>query len=152
MGQGTTKICLIFDFIGHKSNMKKPQKPVLIALEDEPNMPDLAEAPIVRDTPLTTASTVTGSAQQRSRGLARSLFGLLICVLSFLLSVLIWDFTVCLFSRHVVLGWSFSALLGLLGVAVILTTRREIRAILELQKINYLRISAAQALAQNNLE
>ena len=38
--------------------MKKPQKPVLIALEDEPNMPDLAEAPIVRDTPLTTASVL----------------------------------------------------------------------------------------------
>ena len=70
--------------------MNKQQKPVLIALEDERNMPDPAEAPIVRDTPLTAASdNVTGSAQQRSRGLARSLFGLLICVLSFLLSVLI---------------------------------------------------------------
>ena len=51
--------------------MNTQQKPVLIALEDERNMPDPAEAPIVRDTPLTAASdNVTGSAQQRSRGIA----------------------------------------------------------------------------------
>ncbi|MDG1935486.1 MAG: hypothetical protein P8I83_03575 [Paracoccaceae bacterium] len=39
--------------------MKKPQKPVLITLEDEPSMPDPAEALIVRGTPLTTASVLS---------------------------------------------------------------------------------------------
>jgi putative membrane protein len=95
---------------------------------------------------------VLGSTKRNSGGLGRWLFGLLISVLAFFLSVAIWDFTATLFSRHSIPGSGFSALLSALGAAAILAILRKIRGILRLQKIDDLRVSGTQALAQNDLE
>jgi len=129
--------------------MSKPKKPVLVPLEDEPNIPDPAEAPVVMDARhLPAGETTLASKKRNSGGLGRWLFGLFVSVLAFFLSVAVWGFTAALFSKHSILGWGFSALLCALGAAAILAIFREIRAILRLQKIHDLRVSGAEALPQ----
>lgn len=130
--------------------------PVLIELEPDaaapgpdtaPPVPDVAPAPAGQ-----AMQTVAVLAARRPSRLARWFWGLLVTLLGVVVSVAAWDFVTGLLARSPVLGWSVTALLGLLGCVMGIIVLRELAAFSRLKRLDSFQAEAEEALAQNNLE
>ncbi|SHG57066.1 YcjF family protein [Cognatishimia maritima] len=130
-------------------------KPVLIEL-DTP-APSVQDAPELPDDPLPQA---TGQTMQqvltlgarRSSTLSRWFWGLLLSVVTAIVSVSAWNFLQSLLAQYPLVGLGFSALLAGLAIVSVVIVVRELMAFRRLRKVDSLHRAADSALADENLE
>lgn len=133
--------------------MTEPRKsPVLIDLEGQ-EAPDVAEAPPVPDalpdqTPVTRAVLL---ASGRASGLWRWLFGAFAALISFTISLALYDYVLALWARNPILGGVASLLLGLFCLALLVLALRELAAFARLRRVDRFQARAARSLAENDL-
>ena len=131
--------------------MTKRPGPVLIELEDAPQVSP-AEAPPVIDAPLRPAAmerAVQIAAAKPSR-LARWFWAVLLTLIGFVVSVAAWDFVTGLLARSPVLGAVATALIGLLSLICVILAIKEAAAFARLRRIDGLRQSATDALTSKD--
>lgn len=137
------------------SNENQSSGPVLIELDDA--APAVQDAPNVPDELL---PTPTGQTMQqvvtlgarRPSALSRWFWGLLLSVLTAILSISAWNFVQSLLAQYPLLGMGFTALLaGLLLVSVVIVVK-ELLAFGRLRKVDSLHRAADAAVADDNLE
>ncbi|MDJ0626846.1 MAG: TIGR01620 family protein [Rhodobacter sp.] len=134
--------------------MNDKRGPVLIELDEAPEVTP-SEAPPVADVapPTTTAAmqTVAQLAARRPSRLARWFWSLLGAILAFVLSVAAWDFVTGLIARNPVLGGIATALIALFVLVLLSIAIREWAAFARLQRIDGLHRAAETALAGADL-
>lgn len=130
--------------------------PVLIDLEAGEPAPAVADAPPVPDLSDTAPQgqamrrAVQLAARKPSR-LARWFWTLALGVLGAVASVAAWDFVTGLVARAPLLGWMLAGLFVAFVCVLILIALKELAAIARLGRIDGLRQSASDAIAENDL-
>lgn len=131
--------------------------PVLFDLDnDTAARPSVAEAPPVEDL---AANAPQGQAMQiaarlaarKASTLTRLFWGLALAVVGAFVSLAAWTFITDLMARYPLLGTAMSVLMGAFLLVCALVTLREVAAIGRLGRLDGLRHSAAEALAQGDL-
>ena len=131
--------------------------PVLFDLDnDTAARPSVAEAPPVEDL---AANAPQGQAMQiaarlaarRPSTLTRLFWGLALAVVGAFVSLAAWTFITDLMARYPLLGTAMSVLMGAFLLVCALVALREVAAIGRLGRLDGLRHSAAEALAQGDL-
>lgn len=132
--------------------------PVLFDLDnDTAARPSVAEAPPVED--LAAQNAPQGQAMQIAARLAASkpskltrlFWGLAVAVVGAFVSLAAWTFITDLMARYPLLGAAMSALMAAFLLVFALVALREVAAIGRLGRLDGLRHSAAEALAQDDL-
>lgn len=137
---------------------KKPAKtkgPVLIDL-DETDLPPVGEAAPVPeiDGDLPEGAAMMAAARfaaRRPSRLTRWFWGLLLTLLSAVISVTAWDFATGLVMRVPVLGWTVVGLTTALVFVLLVMALRELAAFSRLRRVDGLRRSAEAALSAQDL-
>ncbi|MEX0308501.1 MAG: YcjF family protein [Ruegeria sp.] len=128
--------------------------PVLIDLEDDAPVADVANAPPVPDIERPHGQAMQSAARIAARkpsALARWFWGLALAVIGAAVSVAAWDFAVSLLERAPVLGWIVTGLIAALLVVVVIIALRELAAISRLSRVDDMRRAADTALAEDDL-
>ncbi|MCG6904415.1 MAG: YcjF family protein [Rhodobacter sp.] len=134
--------------------MTDKRGPVLIELNTAPKLSP-AEAPPVSDVAalpgnaaLQTAARLAARPVSR---LARWFWGILLSLLTFLLSVAAWDMVTSLLARSPVLGGIAVTLTAMFVLVLLLIAVREWAAFARLQRLDSVRLAAGEALAGGDL-
>ncbi len=129
--------------------------PVLIDLDDEGSVADVAQAPPVPDVaePQGLAmQTAARLAARKPSTLSRWFWGLAVAAIGAVVSIAAWDFVNSLLLRAPVLGWALTGLMGALVLVALLIALRELAAIGRLSRVDSIRRAADKALADDDLE
>ena len=132
------------------------RKPVLIELDDSAPAPTPADAPPVEDPGL----QPTGEAMQtlarlsasRPNRLARLFWASLFALLTFTLSIAAWSFVTGLLAANPILGWTATALFGLVIFAALGLALKEWAGYARLARLDRLRSRAEAALGAQDLK
>ncbi|WP_179380259.1 YcjF family protein [Jannaschia marina] len=120
-------------------------------LDDDTTPPDPAAAPPVPDDDIAppasgrTMQTVALLAARRERGLARWFFSALAALLTFALSVALWEFVTGLLAANPLLGWVATAMVALFLCVCLAIAIRELAALSRLGRIDDFHREAAAA-------
>lgn len=128
--------------------------PVLIDLDAEEPVADVAEAPPVPDIAQPQGQAMQAAAQFAARkpsALSRWFWGLALAVIGAVASVAAWDFATSLMARAPVLGWIVTGLIAALVLVALVIALRELAAIARLSRVDGLRRAADTALAEGDL-
>ncbi|WP_170473750.1 YcjF family protein [Ruegeria arenilitoris] len=128
--------------------------PVLINLEQDEQIADVAQAPPVPDLVQPQGQAMQRAARLAASGpsvLSRWFWGLALAVIGAVVSVSAWDFATSLLTRAPVLGGIISVLMGALVLVAIIIALRELAAIARLSKVDELRRAADAAIAEDDL-
>lgn len=130
--------------------------PVLIEIDDDEASPNVADAPPVPDgpMPLATGAAMQGAvriaAREPSR-LGQLFWGLVIALLTAVITTAAWDFALGWIARAPVLGWAFTGLVAAFVIVLLAIALRELAALRRLTRIDGLRHDAATALETQDL-
>lgn len=83
--------------------------------------------------------------------LARWFWGLLVSIVVFFAGIAAWDFVTGLIARSPVLGWVATGLVGLFCLVLLAIALRELAAFGRLRRVDRIQTTAAEALADQNL-
>lgn len=128
--------------------------PVLIDLDADEPVADVAEAPPVPDIAQPEGQAMQAAARFASRkpsALARWFWGLALAVIGAVASVAAWDFATSLMARAPVLGWIVTGLFAAFVLVALIIALRELAAIARLSRVDGLRRAADAALAEDDL-
>ncbi|KIC41237.1 GTP-binding protein [Ruegeria sp. ANG-R] len=128
--------------------------PVLIDLEDDTPVADVANAPPVPDVGPPQGQAMQSAARLAARkpsALARWFWGLALAVVGAAVSVAAWDFAISLLERAPVIGWIVTGLIAALLLVVAIIALRELAAISRLSRVDDMRRAADTALAEDDL-
>ncbi|MEC7965824.1 MAG: TIGR01620 family protein [Pseudomonadota bacterium] len=136
---------------------KQAKGPILIDLDEAPDVAGPEAAPPVPDIGLPADSAQTGLqmaatwAGRKPSRLGRWILALLVSFLSALAALAAWDAVVSLIGRVPVLGYAVGALGAALVLAVVLAVIGELAALARLGRVEALQRSAEEALAEADL-
>ncbi|KIT14520.1 YcjF family protein [Jannaschia aquimarina] len=133
---------------------KSPRRPVLIELDAEPPAPEAVPQSPATAPPVPEAEeapppsgramqTLAVLAAQRQTGLGKWVWGTLVALLGFVLSLAAWDFVTGLLETRPWLGWVALGLTGAFVLACLAVVVRELSALRRLGRIDDLREMAA---------
>ncbi|NOE18708.1 TIGR01620 family protein [Ruegeria atlantica] len=128
--------------------------PVLIDLETDEPLADVAKAPPVPDIAQPQGQAMQGAARlaaRRPSALARWFWGLALAVIGAAVSVAAWDFATSLVARTPFLGWIVTGLIAALVLVALMIAIRELAALGRLSRVDGLRRAADAALAEDDL-
>ncbi len=128
--------------------------PVLIDLDADEPVADVAEAPPVPDIAKPEGQAMQAAARFASRkpsALSRWFWGLALAVIGAVASVAAWDFATSLMARAPVLGWIVTGLFAAFVLVALIIALRELAAIARLSRVDGLRRAADAALAEDDL-
>ncbi|MEX0276666.1 MAG: YcjF family protein [Ruegeria sp.] len=128
--------------------------PVLIDLDADEPVADVAEAPPVPDISQPQGQAMQAAAQFAARkpsALSRWFWGLALAAIGAVVSVAAWDFVTSLVARAPVLGWIVTGLFAALVLVALIIALRELAAIARLSRVDGLRRAADTALAEDDL-
>ncbi|SDW72750.1 putative membrane protein [Ruegeria halocynthiae] len=128
--------------------------PVLIDLEDDVPVADVANAPPVPDVAPPQGQAMQAAvrfAARRPSALAKWFWGLALAVVGAVISVAAWDFALSLLDRAPVLGWIVTGLIAALLFVVAIISLRELAAISRLSRVDDMRRAADTALTEDDL-
>ncbi|MEX0327626.1 MAG: YcjF family protein [Ruegeria sp.] len=128
--------------------------PVLIDLDADEPVADVAEAPPVPDIPQPQGQAMQAAAQFAARkpsALSRWFWGLALAAIGAVVSVAAWDFATSLVARAPVLGWVVTGLFAALVLVALIIALRELAAIARLSRVDGLRRAADTALTEDDL-
>lgn len=128
--------------------------PVLVELEDAPKVgPDTA-APVPDQLPLPEGQAmqvVATLGAKRGSTLAKLFWSSLLALIGFAASLAAWDFVTGLLASSPILGWTATALVGLVLITLLLIALREAAAFSRLGRLDDLHRAAETALAADDL-
>ncbi|KIC43707.1 GTP-binding protein [Ruegeria sp. ANG-S4] len=128
--------------------------PVLIDLDADEPVADVAEAPPVPDISQPQGQAMQAAAQFAARkpsALSRWFWGLALAAIGAVVSVAAWDFATSLVARAPVLGWVVTGLFAALVLVALIIAVRELAAIARLSRVDGLRRAADTALTEDDL-
>ena len=135
--------------------MNERRGPVLIDLEDTPQVSPAAAPPVpelAEPEPVAAMQTVAKLAAQGPSRLARWVWGVALALLGFVLSVVAWDFVTGLLARSPVLGAVATGLTGLLLLLLLIVALREWAAFARLRRLDGVHQAAEAALSEGSLD
>ncbi|WP_420586397.1 YcjF family protein [Ruegeria sp.] len=128
--------------------------PVLIDLDNEEPVADVAEAPPVPDIAQPQGQAMQAAVRLAARkpsALSRWFWGLALAVVGAVVSVAAWDFVNSLLLRAPILGWVLTGLIGAFVLVALIIAIRELAAIGRLSRVDGMRQAADTALAEGDL-
>ncbi|WP_377193724.1 YcjF family protein [Ruegeria meonggei] len=128
--------------------------PVLIDLDAEEPVVDVAQAPPVPDIAQPQGQAMQAAARMAARkpsALSRWFWGLALAVIGAVVSVAAWDFVNALLLRSPILGWIVTGLVTALVLVALIIAVRELAAIGRLSRVDGMRRAADAALAERDL-
>ncbi|WP_085824340.1 YcjF family protein [Ruegeria meonggei] len=128
--------------------------PVLIDLDAEEPVADVAQAPPVPDIAQPQGHAMQAAARLAARkpsALSRWFWGLALAVIGAVVSVAAWDFVNALLLRSPILGWIVTGLVTALVLVALIIAVRELAAIGRLSRVDGMRRAADAALAERDL-
>lgn len=128
--------------------------PVLIDLDADEPVADVAEAPPVPDIAPPEGQAMQAAmrfATRKPSALSRWFWGLALAVIGAVASVAAWDFATSLMVRAPILGWAVTGLIAGFVLVALIIALRELAAIARLSRVDGLRRAADTALAEDDL-
>ncbi len=131
--------------------------PILIDLDDDADAPSPATAPPVPDPEAPphpkgrAMQTLATLAARKPSTLARLFWGLLLAIITAVVSVAAWDFITGLITRAPLLGYAVTGLTAAFVLVLLIIALRELAAISRLARIDRLQSRAEAALSADSL-
>jgi putative membrane protein len=137
------------------SDQKKQSGPVLIDLEGD-EAPLVTEAPQVPDEPAILPQgqamvQVVEMAGRKPSRLARWFWGLLLALITTVISISAWNFATGLVAQYPILGWAVTGLISALALVSVVIAARELVAFSRLRRVDSIHRAADSALADDDL-
>ncbi|SLN72453.1 hypothetical protein RUM8411_03774 [Ruegeria meonggei] len=139
---------------GTGKGLQMAKGPVLIDLDAEEPVADVAQAPPVPDIAQPQGHAMQAAARLAARkpsALSRWFWGLALAVIGAVVSVAAWDFVNALLLRSPILGWIVTGLVTALVLVALIIAVRELAAIGRLSRVDGMRRAADAALAERDL-
>ncbi len=139
---------------GTGKGLQMAKGPVLIDLDAEEPVVDVAQAPPVPDIAQPQGQAMQAAARMAARkpsALSRWFWGLALAVIGAVVSVAAWDFVNALLLRSPILGWIVTGLVTALVLVALIIAVRELAAIGRLSRVDGMRRAADAALAERDL-